>query len=299
MDIKVYAEEEFLQLTRELEQIAMRYAEPLKRMTVALKTVRQSLHVLYGHILENPFRDKKEEISFFKEVKPRFYALYLFEQDLYYIAASLPRSDDESLKAYYRDELRFLQRTLKQHAFLYQYYKLGADELDDLYFLRGLENQSVLIPEVGEFDRSFATNGDYLFSRFRACEMMQDHLVNSLSNIGKQQERAAFIRPGRNSNPLKWTGEQINAVELGYAIWFSGQLNGGDVALADIMYWLAESLDVDLSRHTRRFEEIKSRKLLSPTRFLDQMRDAMRKHMDDLNGFDQPKRRKAVRVHKK
>ncbi|WP_460677824.1 RteC domain-containing protein [Mucilaginibacter koreensis] len=279
----------------ELARIAREQTEPLQRMTLALRYIRKALSRIFDHLDKHPFPDQKDEIHFFKVVKPQFYGPYLFEIMRYHLVTGAPVGDEEQLRAYYLDELRFIQRDLRQHTFLYQYYRLGARELDELYFVRGVSVQSVLIPEVPELDQNFATSGDYLFSKFSAYEMLQEYIAQALANIGKP-ERSVYIRPGRNRKPLKWTGELINSVELGYGIWLSGQLNEGDASLADIIYWLSESLDIDLSKHTGRFEEIKNRKILSQTHFIDRMRDTLRKYISDLNGFQPLRKRKANRV---
>jgi hypothetical protein len=293
--LKVYVKQEYLLMEDELEQIAVNNPEPLKRMTEALRRIRQSLEGLSQYIVKNPFSEKKDEVNFFKFTKPKFYCHYIFEVALYNLVTGKPFGDEEKLRDYYLDELRFVQRTFRQHAFLYQYYRLNADELDELYFVRGIAVQSVLIPEVPALDKGFSTSGDYLFSKFKAYEMLQEHIAHELANIGKP-ERSAFIRPGKNSEPLKWTGEQVNAIEMGYGLWLSGQLNEGNASLADIMYWLSQSLDIDLSRHTRRFDEIKARKLVSQTRFVDLMRDAIRNHIDDANALQPNGFRKAKRI---
>lgn len=295
--LQVYAKQEYLRMEDGLEQIAKEHTDPLKRMTAALRLIREVLTLLYRFVSDHPFKDKTEEAHFFKVTKPQFYCHYIFEVALYNLQSGAPCGDHEQLRAYYLDELRFIQRDIRQHAFLYQYFRLGADELDSLYFVRDIEVQSTLIPEVPELDKAFSTSGDYLFSKFKAYEMLQEHIAHTLADIGKP-ERSVYIRPGSKREPLKWTGEQINAIELGYGIWFSDQLNAGDASLADIMYWLSESLDIDLSKHTSRFEEIKERKIISPTRFIDQMREAFRQHLDNLNGL-QPLKRRAKRTVKK
>ncbi|EHQ27517.1 RteC domain-containing protein [Mucilaginibacter paludis] len=292
--LQVLAKQEYLRMEDGLQQVAKNQTDPFKRMTAAMRLIRDSLNELSKLLEEHPFEDKKEEAHFFKFTKPQFYAHYIFEVALFNLRSGLPGGDVEQLRAHYLDELRFIQRELRQHAFLYQYYRLGADDLDELYFVRGVEVQSVLIPEVPELDKTFSTSGDYLFAKFKAFEMLQEHIAHALANIGKP-ERTVYLRPGGRRQPLKWTGEQINAVELGYGLWVSEQLNGGEAALADIMYWLSESLDVDLSKHTTRFEEIKERKILSPTRFFDGVRESVRRYIDDLNGLQPMKRRRAKR----
>jgi hypothetical protein len=292
--LQVLAKQEYLRMEDGLEQVAKTQTDPFKRMTAALRLIREFLTQLYKLLVDHPFKDKTGEAHFFKFTKPRFYCHYIFEVALYNLRSGLPSGDDEQLRAHYLDELRFIQREIRQYAFLYQYYRLGADDLDELYFVRGVEVQSVLIPEVPELDKAFSTSGDYLFAKFKAYEMLQEYIAHALANIGKPG-RTVYLRPGGKRQPLKWTGEQVNAVELGYGLWVSEQLNGGEAPLADIMYWLSESLDIDLSKHTSRFEEIKERKILSPTRFFDRVCESVRRYIDDLNGLQPMKRRRAKR----
>jgi hypothetical protein len=292
--LKSYAKQELLLMEDELTTIVNVSPEPLDRMKAALVCIRKFLQRLLQYITNHPFRDTKEEAYFFKYLKPQFYCHYIFEVALYNLVTGLPCGDDELKRAYYLDELRFAQRVFKEHPFLYQYYRLGGEELDELYFVRGVAVQSVLIPEVPELDSSFSTSVDYLFAKFKAYEMLQEHIATAMANTGRPNHKP-FLRPGKEKAPLKWTGDQVNAVELGYGIWLSGQLNEGDAELADIMYWLSESLDIDLSRHTRRFDEIKGRKLISPTRFTDHMRDAIRTLIDDGNALQPLKKRRAFR----
>ncbi|MDO3641525.1 RteC domain-containing protein [Mucilaginibacter sp. L3T2-6] len=296
--LKVYAKQQYVLMEDELGQIAINNPEPLKRMSAALRCIRGYLDLLSNYLSKHPFADWKEESHFFKVTKPRFYCHYIFEVALYNLISGRPCGDNEQLRAYYLDELRFAVRSFREHPFLYEYYRLGADELDELYFVRNVEVQSVLLPEVPELDRSFSTSGDYLFAKFKAYEMLQEYIAHELANIGKP-ERSPFIRPGRNNEPLKWTGEQVNAIEMGYGLWLSGQLNDGNASLADIMYWLSASLDIDLSRHTRRFDEIKARKLVSQTRFTDQVRDAIRNHIDEGNALQPNGFRRARRTDSK
>jgi hypothetical protein len=290
-----YVEKAFNVLESELQVIISKELEPMRRMNQAVNLIRKSLQELKEYINANSFGGARDEVHFFKEVKPRFYSLYLYEVALYNVAAGKPCGDTEQVRNYYLEELRFVQRTFRDHSFLYQYYRLSATELDELYFVRNVEIQSVLIPEVPELSRSFSTIGDYLFSKFRAFEKLQAYILNEITNIGKPA-KSSFIRPGKNGEAIKWTGEQVNLIELGYGLWLSGQINGGEASLADIMYWLGQSLDIDLTRHTRRFDEIKARKLVSQTRFTDQIRDCIRAHIDNSFAFQPNGLRRANRT---
>lgn len=289
-----FYDELYFKLEDELEQIASDEKEPLKKLTASLKIIRRTLNELKENISLNPFKEKQEEIYFFKKVKPRFYCLLIFELELYQIVNNHPAGSKEQLTGYYLEELKYIDRFFLQNQFQYQYFRFDANELDTLYFIRGTDRQSVLMPEVPELDTEFSTSCDYLFSKFKAYELLRTYILNELDFTNKA-DRNTFIRPGRKYNPLTWTGDLINAVELAYGLWVSDQLNGGSAELTDIIHWLSTSLNVDLSRYTRLFVEIKDRKLISKTRFIDLMHDAINRHMDNSNALKPVNLRRAKR----
>jgi hypothetical protein len=283
------------ELTDGLVEIEERNLTAEKRLSSSLLLIRTQLKQLRNEVKSRPFITKQEQIYFFKHVKPIFLSKKIGALERYNLAVSKPVGTSEKLIQFYEKELEIIQRFFSQQAFMYQYYRSESSELDELYFLPGAEIPSILVPEFGESDPEFSACGDYLFAKFKAFEILQEFIANELLSIEKPN-RGSFSRPGRGKDPLKWTGDQVNVIELGYSIWLSGQINNGDAALADIMYWLSQSLDIDLTRYTRRFDEIKARKLVSQTRFVDQMREGLRAHIDNSYAFQPNGLRRANRI---
>lgn len=80
---------------------------------------------------------------------------------------------------------------------------------------------------------------------------------------------------------LRWTGDSCNLIELAYGLFDFRQINDGEVDLSDVM----EVFQINLSRNFRRFTEIKRRKSISKTRFLDQMKAAVEKRIEDGDAY--------------
>jgi hypothetical protein len=80
-------------------------------------------------------------------------------------------------------------------------------------------------------------------------------------------------------------GDKVNLVEVIYAIYFTGQLNHGNADLSLIIRFMEKHLQIDLSRAYRDFIDIRNRKVSSPTRFIDQMRESIHKRVDDDLAF--------------
>ncbi|MFC3559503.1 RteC domain-containing protein [Pedobacter jamesrossensis] len=276
-----------IQLTDGLAHTAGQKLTPSGRLAAALQLIRRLLLLLREQVMSEPFKSKQEEIHFFKMVKPIFLAAKIFELERYNLEQSKPAGSWGKLLSYYERELEIIQRFFLHYAYLYQYFRAGAVEMDELYFLRGAEVPSVLVSEFEEHDIGFSTCGDHLFARFKAYEDLQDHIIEQIhlgSSADKGTQHSAYV-----SKKLTWTGESINLVELGYGLYDSGQLNHGKAGINDIFTWLAEHLNVSIGIPARRFVEIKRRKRLSRTRFLDNMRDSINKKIDDDERYEPEK----------
>lgn len=282
-----FSEKLYLRLKEEIAKIQATETDPFKKLSAILKSCRVALKDLKDFILKNPFKDETEEIYFFKYIKPKFYCLYIFYLEKYNIETSIPVGDTDTLKNFYNDELKAVRRFFQHIYFYYQYYRLGATELDKLYFVRGSNAQSVLIPEAPEPDPEFSTGCDYLFSKIKAFELLQDYLLIALQKF----DPLIKSRPTEEARLLKWTGDKVNLVEVIYALYFTGQLNNGNADLSLIIQFMEQHLGIDLSRAYRDFIDIRNRKVSSPTRFIDQMRESIHKRIDDDLAFNPNKRR--------
>ena len=269
-------------LKTELTQIDSEDIDMVKRITRNVELIRKNMEELKAEILTNPFVSQQEEITFFKTIKPKFYAWQIYYLELLNIHNRKPIGGSEQIKEYYREEMNYIIRFYQHNQFYYQYYKLEATELDTYYFVRGNETRTLLIPESPPSDPLFSTMLDYLFSKFIAYDKLQDYLSSQLYEPYLQTGPLWKSKKGRQ---LQWTGDKLNLVEIAYGIFITAQINEGDVDLSDIMDWLEQSLQVNLNRYSRRFSEIKMRKSVSKTRYLDELREALLKYINEGDAF--------------
>jgi len=248
----------------------------VRRLSAKLDAINEALEKIKVYLPAHPFKDVAEEIIFFKEEKPLFVSEQLFAVEMYNIEIQRPLTDDSDIRAFYNKELNFVGHYLDKHQFLYQYYLLEATEMDNLLFVRGAETSSVLLPETPDLDPAFSTKGDYLFAKFMAYERVKEYLLGELYPATEREKLKRVLR---------WTGDKMNLVEIAYGIHDTAQINNGDVDIKDIIAWLEESLNVSLSRHYRMFSEMKKRKSVSPTRYLDHMGDMVKQHLAEGDAF--------------
>jgi len=250
---------------------------PVRKLSAKLEVIGKATDYLKSYLQTDPFESDQDEIDFFKYVKPLFVCEQFVAQHLYNIEAKRRELKEESMiHAYLEQELAFTRHYLTQHPFLYQYFQLEAVELDTLLFLRGTESSPVILPETPDLDPKFSTKGDYLFAKFMASERVLEYLT---SELYPATEREKLKRS------LMWTGDKMNLIEIAYAIYDTAQINNGDIDIKEIIGWLEDSLNISLSRYYRMFNEMKDRKIVSPTRYLDHAATMVQEHLRKGDAF--------------
>lgn len=249
--------------------------------------LREQMSLVYSVLgnLRNlyPFDDPVSEINFHKHLYSSFRSLLIYYQEKHLVLSGLPPDNTDLVKKHYQAELQRINRFFESYAFHYKYFSLKAGELDTLFFTEDVDQQSRLLPVVPAYESTGSTITAELFARFMAYERLRADLLVLLY----EQEptpvlsRTTVDRFGKLRKPLKWTGEIINLIEVAHAIHLNKQINGGEIGIVEFFEGLGEFFGVNLGVPKKGFDNMKSRKRLSKTQFLDQMRDSVLKRMDD------------------
>jgi hypothetical protein len=265
------------QLEDDLASTSAQVTDPFVKMRQSLKIIGQSMDKLRLAFLETTASDT-QEIHFFKTIKPAFYKWKIFHAELYLIASNAPMGGGEIQRAYFEAELIVVERFLNAHPFQYQYFKMDMSELDRFYFLRNAVAPDALLPELPDVEPLFSTPADYLFAKLRAFEMLREWLWERI-NFLKRHPVLSFDA-GQQKSELTWTGEKVHLAELAYGLYLSGQINNGQAGLAQVFRWMEEHFSVTIGIPAKRFAEMRGRKRLSRTQFLDSLKDLMVRKMD-------------------
>ena len=89
-----------------------------------------------------------------------------------------------------------------------------------------------------------------------------------------------------NPNPspkLKWTGSIVAWVELIYALHASGHINNGKVSLKKIFAVMGESFGFEVEEFSRVFIDIKNRVKGDRTAFLEELKQALIRIMEEAD----------------
>ncbi|GAA4213210.1 RteC domain-containing protein [Pedobacter jeongneungensis] len=280
--IREFSKRSLATLLDELHSLDHQTNDPLQKMSGSLKIIKTAITRLQQIVLEQGFSSREEEVNFFKHIKTDFYAQQIFVVERYTLERNMPLRDAEAQRIFLLGEVAYVERFFLSHPFVFEYFRIGATELDELYFLRESEGSGLIFPEGLERDRSFSSPVDYLFSKFKAYGMVRDWIMERLDYL-ERNPAVAYVS-GAESVELKWTGDSVNLAELGYALALSGQLNHGQAAIAQVFRWMEEKFVVSIGVPARRMASIRSRKRLSRTKFLDELKEVLERKMDEDDG---------------
>ena len=161
---------------------------------------------------------------------------------------------------------------------------MESRELDASLFLRGAPVLDAMLPLLPGADPAFSTNGDYLWARFIAMERVKKWLEEELGPFNGSGNGSAVPKamPDEGSNcksdgflGLKWTGDSINLVELGYGIWLTGQVNNGNISVSELMEGLERLFRVKIGKAHRRWQSIAQRKRVASFKYVDDVKQAL------------------------
>lgn len=267
-------------MLEQLESINGTLKDSVTNFDESLSCITNTMLRLRQYIRNHPFAEDQEEINFFKYQKPRFHCWHIYVIELHHILAAVPVGTDQQIRDYYMDELSVINRFFRRYAFQYQYYMADETAKDAEFFL--CRNKTSFPPgqEYLPEEKGFSANMDFLFAKFRAYEMLRDFTIRRVRLLYRQAD-SSFMAELIGAGKRFWSGDKVELIEIAYGIHYTQRINGGKAEISDIVGWLEESLNVDLGQAYRMFLDIRRRKTISYTKYLDEMREAIHCHIDE------------------
>jgi len=275
------------QVADEVLKIYLGSPLPLQQLREVVLLVQQQLTALQLEMETTGFRSEQEEIDFFKLIKPGIRCWLLYAADRFAIDLACPVGIKSKKMDYYLNELDYVQRSLQRFPLHYAYFRQGMNELDRVYFLRGSLGD-VPTDQLGD-DPQFSTPCDYLWAKFMAGGKLIDYLMGKIDALEKGLEvtgdKAAFVLTKPVVVPMRWTGEKVHLIELCYALFFSGQIDNGKLGVMEFFSRVGAFFEIDLGIPKRGFEDLKSRKRLSRTHFLEVLQKGLEEKFDAADEY--------------
>jgi hypothetical protein len=200
-------------MEHQLLELRLDHPKPDQWAQKAVLYLEKCLDRLQKALVMFPFQKRSEEIHFFKKVKPAVMAQLIFAAEVHNKETFRPFDPAEE-KDYLADQVDEIDVFFKRHESLYSYYKDGLETLDIRFFVRQVEDRFNFRDLPIEIDpvffygqKDFSTGFDSLFAKFKAYELLRDHLENELE---------ALLMVGDEVPPeeMNFTGSQADFVQL-------------------------------------------------------------------------------------
>lgn len=267
------------EMERELQLVAAESGELLQRAQGSFMIVKEALQKLKEYIHETGFRNKDEEIAFFKQIKPGFHKELIYWAELMYIETNKPAGNKKILKEYYAKVLEYINIYFKRNQLLYTYYKMGHTSKDELLFMRET-NCVPLLPEYNvDLDSNFCTVNSSKLAKILAFEDVYQFICVTLESLtgnvqSNDEKRSALV----------WTGTKAQFIEFCYALQSTGVLNNGKATVKDVFEFLMYSFNIKVSNYYSYFQSMRLRKK-QRVPFIKMMEDYTIRRMDESDEF--------------
>lgn len=155
----------------------------------------------------------------------------------------------------------------------YKYYRTNNSFIDEKLFSRHKYDIKLSLDSFYfETDHRFSTSHDYKVAKIMANDQIQVYFEDQLNNINQKKTLDSSI--------MNWTGSKTALAELIYALHSQGVLNNGNTDIKLIAKTFESTFNISLGDFYHTFMELKSRKI-NRTKFLDSLRDALIRKMDE------------------
>jgi hypothetical protein len=266
-------------LEAQLKEIELAKKETIERIEDSIRKTISVLETLKTNFVKYKFESKKDEISFFKDIKPQFVCKLIYYNEIYNIITNKPFGGNKALRKYYTGELAKLKSFYNENVEFFKYYRNGNTYLDNKYFVRGRYDIKLTLDSFYfQADSRFSTSHDFKVAKIMANDLIQNYLESEIVKI----ENKAPLFNLTERQVQKWTGTKIALIELVYALHAEGVFNNGASDLKETAKFFEEVFDVDLGQFHRTFFEMRARKA-DRTKFLNTLRDTLIRRMDEVD----------------
>lgn len=255
-------------LGKKTEELKAEKKNHLEYAQFALAETDTAIRTLKSWVITHDFDCWENEITFFKHLKPRFIAQFIYFSRLISVLSSLPHSGIKLKKNSYETELESLRYFSLENREFISYWRRNATYMDLKYFLRFKYDLDVkLAPDVHSYDERFSTSHDHIISQIIAYDKYEIFLTSEISRL----KEGAF-EESQPKKDFRWTASKVGLTELIVALHNTHCFNGGNTSLAETVKRFEDAFSIDLGNYHNTVAEIKSRKS-NPTKFLTLLSD--------------------------
>ena len=169
-------------LTLSIEAIEKKIHDTIDR---AEKGIQISSDVLTTiHINNDGFKNNKQEMEFFRVIKPKIHSWLIYYTKLFNIESERPKSINRIQIQYLNNHIQSLYVYFNEHLDFYNYYQKRAFIFDEEYFIKGKADIR-LFPDSFHFftDDPFSINHDITVAHIMAYERLIVYLKKEIDKL--------------------------------------------------------------------------------------------------------------------
>ncbi len=269
------AENIYYEMNEKLDGLNIEFEHLLQQCEKAVHVVKDALWEVKDMVRSNPFKTEIDQISFYKDTSPYFYAKHIYYVAIYNIETARPIGD-KGLRRYYRKEFTKMQRFHLDFSEFYKYHRTGKTYLDNLYFIREQQEQFTILTYDPAIDTELFTLHSLRLATLLANEQLHKYLISAINKTEAEETQPAIIK-----DKLEWTDSKTGLTELIYAWKERGTFNKGKASIQQIANHLEKVFNVKLGNISRTYQQTLFRKS-GPTTYLDELRSDAAKRADKL-----------------
>jgi len=281
MAMKLFSESLMAELEQQLKQIHLQTQNPIDYAEHAIKCNILVLEQLKNYFIKYKRLNKKDEIEFFRNIKPKFVAKLIYYNEIYALETQKPLGSLKTIDKYYKAELLKLKIYFKQNKDFYRYYRTTNDYLDKKYFIRATYDLKLMHDSLYfQIDHRFSTSHDYKVARILANDALKIFLEEQIANLDQKKTKASPTSSWDKAT--RWTGSKVDLIELIYALHTQDVFNNGTLSLKEVIGFFETAFHTDLGQFNRVFLEIRNRKS-DRTKFLNTLKNKLIVRMEDAD----------------
>ena len=127
-------------LTNELDSVISKIEKEvpdvIRRCEHALMEIDEKIRQVKAMVTIHEFEDMAQEIYFFKEMKPKLIAKFIYYSKILDLESTKPTANLKTIKKHYETALMDMKYFYGQNLEFYNYYRRKATYLDHKYFVR-------------------------------------------------------------------------------------------------------------------------------------------------------------------
>lgn len=195
-----------------------------------------------------------DEIECFKNIKPRIVGRTMFFHRLSVLDSLYLASSTNCHIAFFDSVRSEIREYIAANRTIFHYYKSGSRTLDTIYFVRNKNFEANIMDIYSDGFSPLSTIHDKTFANFVCYGLLNDYISDRINDL-EQEEKVNEPK----QSLVTWSSSKISLVELGYAIYAAGVVNGGSATIREILDALSIAFNKDLGNFYRTFADIKSR----------------------------------------